>query len=77
MTILIRMLREDFEKQRKLLHDISNKLSIAQGNLSYFSKTSNFDLPPEIEKTQKYLKDSINSVKELRILVSQLEKNEL
>lgn len=69
------MLKEDFEKQRKIIHDISNKLSIADGNLSYFLKASDSTLE-QVEKSQQYLKDSIKALKELRALVGELEKKE-
>lgn len=78
MTIMSAMLSKDFQKQRHLLHDISNKLSIAEGNLSYFIKVTNDETISlhEVIKSQQYLKESISVLKELRSLVRELENKQ-
>lgn len=71
------MLKEEFQKQRHFLHDISNKLSIAEGSLSYFLKKpiseTDENYLKEAKMSQKYLNDSVKILKELRSFISELE----
>lgn len=71
------------EKQRKLIHDIANNLSVVDSNLSIVLRalTQNHPhLSAEIERLRKAGENSglaINSLRELRAIIAQLPNNEM